>query len=335
MFSTQVPCHLCDRRLGILVQERRQTCSSIFRPGLCHRSGDVANEGHVPLVLHVQLLHRGQWPMGPQIDHLEWSNAGFEQVRCILQLLLTTSGPRAVLLQFGERERAAGRDQRTTDIDVRVTNFVFLRWSLVQLHLQAEHRQFHEMSAYREGAGAKSADHRCRTRVRRATKWRWRPFWWSLWPFLSVFDEQLPQRPTGTDDGHDRGGGEQVKCVVKVWKTLPSQLASFDLFDCEDVGGMRPQSLVDAVGPLAGVPRHALRDLEHHVPAVQVLVISRCGLSFRQPLVEHVVQQVIFMPKIPPPTTIVSASDCCGAADGGRAERRAAESTNIVDVSRR
>ena len=27
------------------------------------------------------------------------------------------------------------------------------------------------------------------------------------------------------------------------------------------------------------------------------------------------------------PTTIVSTSDCCGAADGGRAERRAAEST--------
>ena len=50
---------------------------------------------------------------------------------------------------------------------------------LVQLHLQAEHRKRHEMSAYREGAGAKSADHRCRTRVRRAecfhtdasTKW--------------------------------------------------------------------------------------------------------------------------------------------------------------------
>ena len=29
----------------------------------------------------------------------------------------------------------------------------------------------------------------------------------------------------------------------------------------------------------------------------------------------------------PFPTPIVSTSDCCGAADGGRAERRAAEST--------
>ena len=49
--------------------------------------------------------------------------------------------------------------------------------------------------------------------------------------------------------------------------------ASFDLFDCEDVGGMRPQPVIDAAGPLAGVPRHASRDLEHHLPMVQVLVV--------------------------------------------------------------
>ena len=65
-----------------------------------------------------------------------------------------------------------------------------------------------------------------------------------------------------------------MKYVVKVRKTLPSQPASFDLFNnCEDVGGMWPQPLVDAAGPLAGVPRHASRDLEHHVPSVQVLVV--------------------------------------------------------------
>ena len=39
---------------------------------------------------------------------------------------------------------------------------------LVQLHLQAEHRKCHEMTACREGGGARSADHRCGTRVRRA-----------------------------------------------------------------------------------------------------------------------------------------------------------------------
>ena len=64
-----------------------------------------------------------------------------------------------------------------------------------------------------------------------------------------------------------------MKYVVKVRKTLPSQHATYDLFDCEDVGGMRPQPLVDAAGPLAGVPRHASRDLEHHMPTVQVLVV--------------------------------------------------------------
>ena len=64
-----------------------------------------------------------------------------------------------------------------------------------------------------------------------------------------------------------------MKYVVKVRKTLPSQPASFDLFDCEDVGGMRPQPLVDAAGPLAGVSRHASRDLEHHVPMVQQVLV--------------------------------------------------------------
>ena len=39
---------------------------------------------------------------------------------------------------------------------VSPVHFVFLSWKLVQSHLQAEHRQFHEMSAHREGGGAKS-----------------------------------------------------------------------------------------------------------------------------------------------------------------------------------
>ena len=47
----------CNSRsfLGVCVAMR-----CIFRPGLCHRSGDVANKGHVPLVLNAQLLHCGQ-----------------------------------------------------------------------------------------------------------------------------------------------------------------------------------------------------------------------------------------------------------------------------------
>ena len=54
--------------LGILVQERCQTCLSIFRPGLCHHGGDIANEGHVLPQLGVQLLHRRQRPMWPVVQ---------------------------------------------------------------------------------------------------------------------------------------------------------------------------------------------------------------------------------------------------------------------------
>ena len=57
-----------------------------------------------------------------------------------------------------------------------------------------------------------------------------------------------PQRHKGTEDGQDWGRGEQLKYVVKVRETLPSQPA-----------------LVDAAGPPAGVPRHASGDLEHLV----------------------------------------------------------------------
>ena len=124
-----------------------------------------------------------------------------------------------------------------------------------------------------------------------------------------------------------------MKYVVKVRKTLPFQPASFDLFDCEDVGGMRLQPLVDAAGPLVGFPRHASRDLEHHLPMVQVLVV----LVPQMVDMRFVLQAAARRARVragdlhaqdPSPTTIVLTSDCCGAADGGRAERRAAESTH-------
>ena len=90
-----------------------------------------------------------------------------------------------------------------------------------------------------------------------------------------------------------------MKYVVKVRKTLPSQPASFDLFDCEDVGGMWPQPLVDAGWGSAtrfeglGAPRAYGTG-----PCRSGAADAKCGLFFKQLLVEHVVEQVIFMPKI-------------------------------------
>ena len=72
--------------------------------------------------------------------------------------------------------------------------------------------------------------------------------------------------PRGQKKASTRERESEVKYDAKVRNTPSSQPASFDLFDWEDVGGMRPQ-------PLAGVPRHASRDLKHHVPMLQVLVV--------------------------------------------------------------
>ena len=176
-------------------------------------------------------------------------------------------------------------------------------------------------------AGSKSRifPHRCFNKMEMDTLWE------SQWPFLSAFDEQLPQRSTGTDDGQDWGVGEQVKYVVKVQKTLPFQPASFDLFDCEDVGGMRPQPLVDVAGPLAG-----FRDTRRGTWSTTCQWFRPSSFWYRRCNMRFVLQAAArrargrasdLHAQDPSPTTIVSTSDCCGAADGGRAERRAAEST--------
>ena len=128
---------------------------------------------------------------------------------------------------------------RSSPLSTRVSQQnLFLIRSLEQEHWQAEHWQCHEMSAFREGGGAKSADHRRRTWVRRAgvfpkvawTKWRWR----APLGIYVAFTERL-RRHQSTRNRQKLQRREEVRlarCYVPHVSFVFFQFYHFSLFSC-------------------------------------------------------------------------------------------------------